>query len=239
MQCLTLNFFYVMFLTTLVTLPVETVKKSRPPIPVPYGKVKSPDLVEAGNSPSQARVLQRTKSLENVLLKAASEGKGSPLLPRKEPALKPLAKNVPSNGYDHIKPLPNPKPVQVGNKKPEAAKKKPYHKFKIPGSESKPEPVISSPLMTASEHKESNPTPPPPTVPPPSSSKHQKTYTAIENYTSQAHGCLSFTTGERCVLIKQSTGGWWYVNISGQEGWTPGEFWEEEKRVRVFTLCHN
>lgn len=75
------------------------------------------------------------------------------------------------------------------------------------------------------------PTPPPPSCPPPSASKNSRSYTAIEDYTSQADGCLSFSAGERCLLIKQSSGGWWYVNINGKEGWTPGEFWEEEKRV--------
>lgn len=41
--------------------------------------------------------------------------------------------------------------------------------------------------------------------------------------------------GEKCVLVKQAAGGWWLVNIGGEEGWTPGEFWEEDHRVKTVT----
>ncbi len=59
-----------------------------------------------------------------------------------------------------------------------------------------------------------------------------KTYVAISSYNSQAPGCLSFRDGDRCILVNKTQDGWWLVNIGGREGWTPGDFWEEEKRVR-------
>lgn len=61
------------------------------------------------------------------------------------------------------------------------------------------------------------------------------TYVAMSSYTSQAPGCLSFSEGDKCVVINTTKDGWWLVNIGGREGWTPGEFWREEKRVRE--LC--
>lgn len=59
-----------------------------------------------------------------------------------------------------------------------------------------------------------------------------KTYFAISDYASQVEGCLSFREGDRCVLLQKTRDGWWLVNIGGREGWTPGDFWEEETRVR-------
>ena len=196
-------------------------------MPVPY--VKSQQQSEQPVEVSRGNILKRTKSLEDLLAKSDS----SPLV-QKKPLIPLAGKGSPSNGYDHIKPLPNPKPSLGSSspvpKKPEPAKKKPYSKFKLGGgSDSKPEPVISAPVLV--ESTKDIPTPPPPSCPPPSASKNSRSYTAIEDYTSQADGCLSFSAGERCLLIKQSSGGWWYVNINGKEGWTPGEFWEEEKRV--------
>ena len=61
-----------------------------------------------------------------------------------------------------------------------------------------------------------------------------KTYVAVSSYYSQMDGCLSFSEGDKCVLVHaDNREGWWLVNIGGQEGWTPGEFWREEKRVSV------
>ena len=55
-----------------------------------------------------------------------------------------------------------------------------------------------------------------------------KTYISISAYESQTEQCLSFSVGDKCVLIQQSKDGWWLVNIGGREGWTPGEYWEED-----------
>lgn len=58
-----------------------------------------------------------------------------------------------------------------------------------------------------------------------------KTYVALSSYTSQAAGCISFSTGDKCVLVQKTKDGWWLVNIGGGEGWTPAEYWQEEIRV--------
>ena len=198
---------------------------------------KSPDTDL--NNITKGSVLQRTKSLEDLLSKSSP----NPSMPGKTdgpPAIQ-LGRNVPiSNGYDHIKPLPNPKPTSSPNaspqlaKKPEAAKKqkKPYSIFKISSnSDVKQEPVISSPVVVQSTNPSVD-------IVSPLSSQNlpPRTYIAIEDYESQAPGCLSFKQGERCVLVKQAGGGWWLVNIGGQEGWTPGEFWEEDQKVRTITF---
>lgn len=264
------SIFVVSLVQTQGTTPT-TSKKTRPPVPLPYGLKRSPERqqesIDAPNDIPTGRVLQRTKSLEDLLAKTAEEGKSSPMMQRKggEGKMVPLlqlGRNAPptSNGYDHIKPTPNPKPnipippPQVitanGNgssKKPEPAKKsrKPYNLFKIVSSnDSKPEPVISAPVIpTPTKNSNSPPPPPPPShLPPPpshlppSTSVLPKTYIAIEDYSSQAPGCLSFKAGDRCVLVKQSLEGWWYVNVGGNEGWTPGEFWQEDQRVRYSIL---
>ena len=234
---LSLSFSLSLLSLSLLSLSLSTVKQApshsagpkrkRPPLPVPYNKAYQ----EESSDIPKVNILKRTKSLEDLLAKNGPDA--SPLNQKKSDGVKkPLlpsgSKPSPSNGYDHIKPLPNPKPTSASPKKPEPAKKKPYHKFKLGGGDSKPEPVISAPVLV--ESTKEIPTPPPPSLPPPSASKMSRTYTAIEDYISQTDGCLSFSAGEKCVLVKQS-GGWWYVNINGKEGWTPGEFWEEEKRV--------
>jgi len=55
-----------------------------------------------------------------------------------------------------------------------------------------------------------------------------KTYVSIASYSTQVKECLSFSEGDKCVLIQNSPDGWWLVNIGGREGWTPGEYWKEE-----------
>ena len=73
----------------------------------------------------------------------------------------------------------------------------------------------------------------------PSLEVHQlpKTYVSVASYTSQAKECLSFAMGDKCVLIQQSTDGWWLVNIGGQDGWVPGEYWKEDC-VSLTTTMH-
>ena len=51
------------------------------------------------------------------------------------------------------------------------------------------------------------------------------------DYVSQTEGCLSFSKGDRCVLVKNTPGGWWLVSINGKEGWTPSDYWDEEIKV--------
>lgn len=59
-----------------------------------------------------------------------------------------------------------------------------------------------------------------------------RVFVAHCDYTSQTEGCLSFSKGDRCVLVKNTPGGWWMVSINGKEGWTPSDYWDEEMKVR-------
>ena len=177
-----------------------------------------------------------------------------------------LGRNAPSqqsipikNDYDHLLILPmtssittptNSTSTVTSNqttttKKPEPAKKKLYHKVTVnptpPESRKIHSPPVTSPPHNSNFSKDMNDgLPPPPSLPPPQSkgSFLPKTYTAIEDYGSQAPGCISFNAGDRCILVRQSAGGWWYVNIGGREGWTPGDFWQVDQRVREkFVSC--
>ena len=59
-----------------------------------------------------------------------------------------------------------------------------------------------------------------------------KTYMALSSYTSQAAGCISFSAGDKCVLVQRSHDNkWWLVNIGGKEGWAPADYWQEDMRV--------
>lgn len=62
-------------------------------------------------------------------------------------------------------------------------------------------------------------------------SGHLKTYVALSDYQTDMAGCLSFQTGDKCVLLRKTLDGWWLVNIGGREGWTPEGFWKEEAWV--------
>lgn len=66
-----------------------------------------------------------------------------------------------------------------------------------------------------------------------------KTYISVASYTSQAKECLSFSEGDKCVLIQQSPDGWWLVNIGGREGWTPGEYWKEDSVSLIMEVAGN
>lgn len=68
-------------------------------------------------------------------------------------------------------------------------------------------------------------------------SNYPKTYIAKYSYKSQTEGCLSFSAGDKCVLVSQTKDGWWLVNIGGKEGWTPGDFWDEDVRVSSIQTC--
>ena len=63
-------------------------------------------------------------------------------------------------------------------------------------------------------------------------SNFPRTFVAVDSYSPQAEGCLSFSAGDKCVLIQKTPNGWWLVNLGGREGWVPGEYWNEEIRVR-------
>lgn len=129
-----------------------------------------------------------------------------------------------SNGYDHINGAGSP----IFSKKPEPARKVAgknlYKKVLVDPPQLSPRSERSPPTTTIPSPPHRAPEPFKPSFVP-------KTYVAIEDYTSQAPGCLTFKAGDRCVLMKTSTGGWWFVNIGGREGWAPGEFWQEDHRV--------
>ena len=59
-----------------------------------------------------------------------------------------------------------------------------------------------------------------------------RVFVAHCDYTSQTEGCLSFSKGDKCVLVKNTPGGWWMVTINGKEGWTPSDYWDEELKVK-------
>ena len=203
----------------------------------------------------KGRVIERTKSLEDVLSGMSSREqnrKQSPLAERKFRAPFQLGRNAPGS------PPPAPAPYTSNNSigsdqvdgprtpttkqpKPEPAKKiagkKMYHKLSLP-----PPPE--------QESRVNNPTPPlitpshciPAAAPPfspsivtrsPLTQAVPKTYVAIEQYQSQGEGCLSFREGDKCVLVN-SVGPWWLVNIGGREGWTPAEFWQADQRVSSY-----
>ena len=151
---------------------------------------------------------------------------GKPAPPATKPSAQQAARtNSPpqSNGYDHINGAGSP----IFSKKPEPARKvagKNKYKKVIVDAQQSPRTERSPPTtgIPSPPHR-----PPEPFKP----SFLPKTYIAIEDYTSQAPSCLTFKSGDRCVLMKTSAGGWWFVNIGGREGWTPGEFWQEDSRV--------
>ena len=59
-----------------------------------------------------------------------------------------------------------------------------------------------------------------------------KTYIALSSYTSQVAGCISFSVGDKCVLVQGAKNDeWWLVNIGGKEGWAPANYWQEDMRV--------
>ncbi len=181
----------------------------------------------------QGRVLERTKSLENMLSPDGDKKPSSPLMAKKP---NDVAKQTSKSEYDHLDIRPaehTPNSSPNISRKPDPARK--LHKSALTNLPSVPADFrkINNPPITSPPHNytDSPPPLPPPNFSPSQSSKGSftpKTYIAIESYASQASGCLSFNAGDRCMLVRQSNGGWWYVNLGGTEGWTPGDFWQED-----------
>ena len=204
-------------------------KKQKPVVPPSTFKTK-PLVSKEGEHVPQGRVLERTKSLENVLSLGGDKKISSPVMKRTSSN----QQRPPLNDYDHLEVKSSDQHATVNNatKKPEPAKKH-FHKSVIGSAPSSPgefRKTNSPPVLSPPHDFTDNP----PALPPPNFSPSHlsaKSYLAIESYDSQAPGCLSFTAGDRCMLVRQSNGGWWYVNIGGKEGWTPGDFWQEDSRV--------
>ena len=67
---------------------------------------------------------------------------------------------------------------------------------------------------------------------------HVKTYIALSSYTSQVAGCISFSIGDKCVLVQGTKNDkWWLVNIGGKEGWAPANYWQEDMRVCCLSVA--
>ena len=57
-------------------------------------------------------------------------------------------------------------------------------------------------------------------------------FVAKFSFNAQTDGCVSFTAGEKCELVRQAKdSGWWLVKVGEKVGWTPANYWKEEKRV--------
>ena len=221
-----------------------------PPPPPPYAKHKLANKSLSDSSVSKP-VLTRTKSLEDLLSSSPKECTTPPRQhsppndwhnqtsqpPARVPLLPPhMRENTqPAGGGD----------VVLGNVKPRPAK---YRAGKARRANGDPG-VISPPELPPNEHSFLNrstrgSSPHRPLMhtisePSPKENSHSvpatdlvpKTYVAVSDYTSQAAGCLSFSQGDKCVVLQKTRDGWWLVNMGGREGWTPRDFWQEERRV--------
>ena len=199
--------------------------------------------------------LTRAKSLEDILTSNSSRESspqrlGSPQSERKaSPGRVPMLPPVPAGGGggggrgrgsgDHqpgesrgFKSVLKSKPgkVKTGKAKRNSELNIPHHMLQS----------SSPPPGTSTEHRSITHTTSVPTMPPPwqggggrmvKESVHLTTYVALSNYQSQQTSCLSFQAGDKCVLLRKTTDGWWLVNIGGREGWTPEGCWREEAWV--------
>lgn len=226
-------------------------KKPKPTAPKPFNKPKpqSTSSEKSGNVVPQGRVLERTKSLENLLSGDSSVKERNIPSPKPSSNHDPLTPTIfkKHNDYDHLEvsekqASSNPSSPNVAKKPDPPVNRKPLQNKSVLGySPSSPAEFrkVNSPPTNDNEFTDG---PAPPLPPPNFSPSHHskgsfvpKTYLAIESYEGQAPGCLSFNAGDKCSLIRQSNGGWWYVNIGGVEGWTPGEFWQENTRVSEYS----
>ena len=91
--------------------------------------------------------------------------------------------------------------------------------------------VQASPTHKPLEHTISSP------VPLTTEAGGARVFVAHCDYTSQTEGCLSFSKGDRCALVKNTPGGWWMVSINGKEGWTPSDYWDEDVKVGGVCVC--
>lgn len=218
-------------------------RKPKPAVPAPFkpkpSDSKNGESGSSGKVVPQGRVLERTKSLEDLLSgdNARRKNNSSPKPSSEEPVI--VKKH---NDYDHLDisnqstSFSNPSSPSNIKKSDLSFGRKQHHKAMLSNSPSSPAEFrkINSPPTNDFTDGGSAPPLPQPNFSPSHHSKGSfipKTYLAIESYESQAPGCLSFNAGDKCSLIRQSNGGWWYVNIGGVEGWTPGEFWQENSRV--------
>ena len=58
----------------------------------------------------------------------------------------------------------------------------------------------------------------------PASSYKQDQWITCDSYSEYADGCIPFSKGQDAEVIDDSNGDWWYVRISGKEGYVPSTF---------------
>lgn len=238
-----------MFLHFFFIVPVTASFNVTPKKPAPYHTRKFPTKQQSDNQivPSRSAVLAKTKSLEDLLSEMQEKQQGSsPVMQRKGKGFLQLGRNIPSasnSGADQTD-GGSPSASNQVTKKPEAARKvagkNPYHRLNVVGRPASPDLQSKSASNYPNHspqhnHYTSRPIDSPGGNRSPSHSI-AKTYIAIADYKSQADGCLSFNEGDRCVLVS-SAGEWWLVNIGGREGWTPAEFWQEQRVSMILNVC--
>ncbi len=54
-------------------------------------------------------------------------------------------------------------------------------------------------------------------------------YVTIAEFTAVAGDGVSFDIGEECTVVTKNPGGWWYVDMDGQEGWVPSSYLERKQ----------
>lgn len=227
-----------------ITTPAKA-KASRPLPPPPYSehrgmKQKSTSASEA--MPTRKSGLTRTKSVEDFLSSSPREHhiarQHSPPLERRKQ--QPITQ-LPLTG---ISQLDVGSRMTTGFTKPKPARILAGKTRKVT-----PERTLVPPTDTLrTDLQWIKPHPPPRNISPhhpvtqtvsePFRSRNEtdapqvKTFMALSSYTSQVAGCISFSAGDKCVLVQKSNNNkWWLVNIGGKEGWTPADYWQEDMRV--------
>ena len=68
---------------------------------------------------------------------------------------------------------------------------------------------------------------------PPANSNKQDQWITCDDYSETSDGCIPFTKGQDVEVIDDSNGDWWYVRISGKEGYVPSTFLAKKDTVPV------
>jgi len=214
---------------------------SKPAPPPPYSQ-----------SPLAKRGLIRAKSMEDLLSSKESIDavvpQGSPPLPKRDfapplparnpPVEKPIIEKLSDKDpcFLPIKPKAGKtrNPFKRNRNQPESTEAPPLPRTKP--NRNLPDRSISPIARHCISPPPSGDSPHPPLVHTNSEPSidtepvRKSTHVAAFSFTADSDRCLGFSAGDKCELVKKNEEtGWWLVKLADKIGWTPGNYWREQR----------
>ena len=192
--------------------------KAQPPKPRPRAATKHD---QSPNVSSELAAILAKRSGNNDI-------QHKPIQSSRDPKPVPIITN--GSGTQHsLKPKARPVPTTTSSTKPQRPSDSPKTRPSRPQQPSKKPQSGAHLSVNGSESR--RPPPRPPTSP--ALRKKSESWVSCESYTSEGQDCLSFGKGAVVEEIIEKAGEWWFVQISGEQGWVPSTYFEKTTTTKT------